>query len=54
MPSRDKERALEWLWELAEIQMYLAQFLREDDYESFLHAKDLLRQLAEEVLRGKG
>ena len=51
MMSKARRQAIDWLCKLSEIQFQLALFLAEDDYDSFLEAKDLLEQLAREVLR---
>jgi len=39
---------------MAEASLHFTLFLSEDDYESYLHGRELLEQLAREVLRGGG
>ena len=53
MMSKARRQAIDWLCKLSEIQFQLALFLAEDDYDSFLEAKDLLEQLAREVVDQK-
>jgi len=52
--SQAKQQALRWLNIMAEASLYFTLFLSEDDYESYLHGRGLLEQLAKEVLRGGG
>ena len=52
--SKAKRQALRWLNIMAEASLHLTLFLQEDDFSDYLLAKDLLQQLAREVMGGGG